>query len=471
MSLRSRLSTSARVALAVTAVLVLGVSAVSAVAYFRITDRLRSDLDRSLLRESEAFSAAIERPASDTRDLTATTRSYIEARSASYSSSHPILLVRFSGGHVLSNSEVRVDRATANMPALDPAKASRAFIDFTWQGEAYRAATVPVRDATGTPVAVFEAALPVGPTADIATQLLLTLAVTGGLVVIAGAALSAVVARASLGPLRRAAASAERIGMSTLTDRVGYDGPDDEAGKLVAAINAMLDRLEAAFAEQRRFVADASHELRTPLAVVSGHLELLADPRLTGPERDEEIALLADETARMRRLVEDLLALARLDVESGTKHQPLEVRVLLEEAAARCRVLGECVIDVQSPDGLWVAGDPDQLMQAVVNLTGNAATYAGSGAHITLAAVGDGSWVSITVRDDGPGFRPEDLPRVFDRFYRSQGPRSAGTGGSGLGLAIVARLVELHGGTVSASNGPGGGASVTMRLPKIAPPR
>jgi signal transduction histidine kinase len=187
-------------------------------------------------------------------------------------------------------------------------------------------------------------------------------------------------------------------------------------------------------------------------------------------ERAEELAVVSDEVARMGRLVDDLLALARLDAGPGSAKQPLEVSSLLQEAAARGRMLGERSIVWKSQPDLWVAADPDQLTAALLNLVSNAVAHTGLGSHIALEASGGKAAVEITISDDGPGIRAEDLGRVFDRFYRAAGPRPGASGGSGLGLAITKRLVQMNGGTIFAANRPEGGAVFTLGLPRIAPP-
>jgi len=242
------------------------------------------------------------------------------------------------------------------------------------------------------------------------------------------------------------------------------------AAGLGSAANPWLDRLEGAFGGQRRFTADASHELRTPLAVISGHLDMLREVEMDEMERDEELALISDEVARMGRLVDDLLALARLEAGAAMHRQPLEVCSLLQEAAARGRGLGDRTIDVSASSNLWVDGDPDQLMQAFLNLVGNAVAHTVDGGRITLTATGDDRRVSILVGDDGPGIRAEELSRVFDRFYRAMGRRSGEGGGSGLGLAIPKRPNRLPRGTIPASNRPPGGPVLPIRLPRIPEP-
>jgi two-component system OmpR family sensor kinase len=471
-SRRDRLSTSARVALTVTVVLALGVTALSSIAYFSVGQRLRTDLDRTLLRETEAFAAAIGDGATKDPafDLRTAARAYLETRSAAASTSRPILLVRLPSGRVVSNSDLRLEAAAVNRPSLDTTTSVRGYIEFDYDNETYRAAVVPIKDGGGISIGVFEAALPLAPSRELSAQLLRILAVASTFVVLLGGLLSAMAARTSLAPLRHASETAGRITQARLAERIAYSGPSDEVGCLVAAVNAMLDRLESAFREQRRFLADASHELRTPLAIVSGHIEIVNREDLAPEERAEELALVADEVARMGRLVDDMLALARLETGAARPFQLLEVKTLLQEAAGRGRVLGERRFRVESEADLWVYGEPDQLMQALLNLINNAVAHTDERSEITLTASGTKETVGIGVADEGRGIRPEDLDRVFDRFFRASGTRGVG-GGSGLGLAIVKRLVEMHGGVVEAENRTLGGAIFTITLPRAEEPQ
>jgi two-component system sensor histidine kinase BaeS len=169
--------------------------------------------------------------------------------------------------------------------------------------------------------------------------------------------------------------------------------------------------------------------------------------------------------------VDDLLALARLDSRQLRPFQLLDVATLAEEAVVRARAIGGPTIVNDVPGGLWVSGDPDQLDQALLNLMRNAITHTPVAGTVTVSARVEGDNVVISIRDTGAGIRTEDLPRLFDRFYRSQGPRAATSGGSGLGLAITKRLVELHQGTIEAHNAVGGGAIFTLRLRKQSAPK
>jgi len=252
--------------------------------------------------------------------------------------------------------------------------------------------------------------------------------------------------------------------------RIDYDGPPDELGSLAESLNAMLDRLERSYADQRRFVADASHELRTPVAIMRGNIELLRGGKLSDADSVESLEMLDTESKRMTRLLDELLSLARLE---GSRHefQLLDVRTLLEEGAARARRLGDRVLTVECAGGIWINGDPDLLDQALVNVLRNAVAHTRDGGHITLSCDASPIQVLLSVTDDGPGIPQPDLDRIFDRFYRAQGPRPGDSGGAGLGLAIAKRLIDLHAGQMSAVNVQPTGARFTIALPRMAPPR
>ena len=464
-----------RVALAVTLALAAGVGALIALAYGIVNNDLAANVDQQLLHEADAYAAAVGSKQADRQlaGLLESSRAYLSARGRRPSSYAPILLVKFADGRVVSNSEIAIEQASGSAAALDFSKPARAFGTVPFEGDVYRTATVPVFDARGKVIAVFQAALSVRPQNQIAMQVGYALVLTGLAIVLVGGSLSAFVARASLAPLHDVARTAEAIGQRSLSRRVEYAGPNDDVGRMVSAFNGMLGRLESAFGEQRRFVADASHELRTPLTIVRGHLDVLAasaGSELSGEQR-ETLELVSDELARMSRLVEDLLALARLETgQPRREHQLVEVCSLARDALDKARPLGERRFEHSGDSLLWVLGDEDQLLQALLNLLSNAVAHTQPDGHVRSTCGRTGSAIVVEIADDGPGIPPDDIPRVFDRFYRSRGPRPADTGGSGLGLAITRRLVELHGGTVSAANRPQGGAVFTVTLPAAPAP-
>ena len=179
--------------------------------------------------------------------------------------------------------------------------------------------------------------------------------------------------------------------------------------------------------------------------------------------------MIEAESLRMSRLLDELLSLARLEG-AGHTFQPLEVRTLMDETAARARALGNRTFTVVGPSGLWVQGNPDLLDQALLNVMRNAIAHTKDGGHIALSCSALGEYVRIAVTDDGPGIPPGELARIFDRFFRTMGPRPSDTGGAGLGLAIAKRLVDLHAGNIYAENVEGAGARFTIDLPRTPDP-
>jgi two-component system OmpR family sensor kinase len=275
------------------------------------------------------------------------------------------------------------------------------------------------------------------------------------------------VARGALIPVERMRAQAASIGHGDLSQRLPAPGTHDELDRLAETLNDLLDRLEGALERERRIVGDASHELRTPIAV----LRTRVDVALRGEQDQSRLrAALEDasrDAARLSRLADDLLVLARADQgQLPLRPQPLDVQDLLEEAIARHHtaaaeagrrlVLGQLI-----DGGSVVLADPDRSAQALDNLIVNALHH-GAGA-VELIAVREGDHVALSVRDHGDGFPPEFLPRALERFSQAGGETAAG--GSGLGLAIAAALVRAQGGEARAANIAGGGAVVTITLP------
>ena len=242
----------------------------------------------------------------------------------------------------------------------------------------------------------------------------------------------------------------------------------DEIRSLAVTLNDMLDRLEAAFEHERRFLADASHELRTPLALLRAELEFALRRPRTRPELEAAVRSAAEETERLSRLAEDLLLMARADQgRLPVRAEPLPVEELLERLrdrfAARTIETGRAIRVETAPDDERVAGDPLRIEQALGNLVANAFEH-GAGDITLRAGPVDGS-VELHVLDEGHGFSPEFVDRAFDRFSRADEARAAG--GVGLGLAIVDLIARAHGGSAHAANRSGGGADVWIALPLV----
>ena len=282
----------------------------------------------------------------------------------------------------------------------------------------------------------------------------------------------------ALQPLRRVTETAEAIAGGDLEQRAHLAHSHDEVGRLGEAFDAMVDRMQAAMAEtaaseerMRRFLADASHELRTPATVLRGASQVLVrqgaygQPELLAPLRD-----MHEEAIRLSRLVDDLLTLSRLDAGQQMAPQPVAVRRFLNEFVERYGSVWPnrtIHLDVGGLDGTRAHVDPEALRRMLTNLVDNAARYSRAGGAITIAGKPAASTIAIDVSDEGPGLRPEDARRVFDRFYRANKSRSRDSGGTGLGLAIVHGLVEQSGGKIDMETGPDRGTTVTVILPRV----
>src|SRR3954452_17840332 len=268
--------------------------------------------------------------------------------------------------------------------------------------------------------------------------------------------------------------TAGAIAGGDLSHRVESTDPRTEVGRVGIALNAMLDRLESAFAARqaseerlRRFLADASHELRTPLASIRGYAELFRMGAATSPaDTAKAMRRIEDEAARMGVLVEDLLTLARLDQVADAPHTEVDLARLVGDAVDDARATAPDREISRAVEGeTTVLGDAHQLRQVLANLVRNALVHTPDGAPVEVTARRDGDEVCLEVRDHGPGLPTDDPDEIFERFWRSEGGRVRGRGGAGLGLAIVAGIVDAHRGTVRAGNAPGGGASFVVRLP------
>ena len=294
-----------------------------------------------------------------------------------------------------------------------------------------------------------------------------TMAVAGGvaLAVIAGALL---LSRAVLRPVRAMTGAAKGLGEGDLGRRVPVSGRD-EIAQLGGAFNRMADSIQAGEERQRRLTGDIAHELRTPLANLRGYLEALRDGVVE--PTPELLDSLHREALLQQRIVDDLQDLALAEAGALTYH-PTEVdlRELLEAGRRAHHAAAETVgvaLRVEAPtSGVRVTADADRLRQVVGNLVGNALRATPSGGSVTLAVVGRGELAVVEVRDTGVGIAAEDLPHLFDRFWRADASRGRATGGSGLGLSIARQIVTDHRGTIGVRSEVGTGTTFTIALPR-----
>jgi len=301
---------------------------------------------------------------------------------------------------------------------------------------------------------------PLGPTTHALARIRFWILFVGAIGIAIAAGLAALVATAALRPVRRLTAAAENVASTgNLNERVDVKS-DDELGRLATQFNAMLAALESSVGAQRRLVADASQELRTPLTAARTNVELLREGKLPETEQQHALDEAAIELDALTKLLADLVELARGE-ERKLRLEDVQLDDLVASSVERAQARAPQVTFVTALSPTHVQADPVLLERAVSNLLDNAVKYSPAGAPIEVA-VRSGE---VIVTDHGPGIAEEDLPRVFDRFYRAATARSKP--GAGLGLAIVREAAEAHGGTATAESS-STGARFSLALPTTA---
>ncbi len=370
---------------------------------------------------------------------------------------------------------------SANVPelgqAFDPDQLEdrvRTFSTVNLNGSHLRVLTVPVwTGADEHVVGYLQLATSLSPV-DQAQRLLLIVLIGGGLssLIIAGL-VGWTTAGAALRPLDRVTETALQITRADdLSRRIPVIGPArDEVGRLILAFNETLERLERLFEIQRRFLADVSHELRTPLTAIRGNLDLL---RRLSPVDRESMGAIDSEVERMTRLVNDLLILAQ--AESGRlplAHDAVELDTLLLDVYKEGKTLaqGKVVLRIGREDQVRVIGDRDRLKQVLLNILSNAIQYTPRGGQVDIGLARVGEWARLTVTDTGSGIHADDLPHVFERFYRADSSRQRSRGGgAGLGLSIAYWITRSHGGNLEVASEPGEGTTFSVWLPRALDP-
>ena len=274
----------------------------------------------------------------------------------------------------------------------------------------------------------------------------------------------------TLKPLKAITETAEQINRADdLSRRIPYSGDEsDEIGNLVGSFNQTLERLEALFTSQQRLLADVSHELRTPLTVIKGNVDLMRRMKVLD---DESLTSIDQEAGRLTRLVGGLLMLAQAESGRLTLNIKLvELDLLLTEVFQEMSVLGRNKVHVHlnDIDQCLVNGDRDRLKQVLINLAANAIQYTPQGGDVFLSLEKIGEQARIICRDTGPGIPAEDLPHIFERFYRAEKSRTRGkTSGFGLGLSIAHWIIEHHGGRIEVESKEGKGTTFAIWLPVL----
>jgi two-component system OmpR family sensor kinase len=351
------------------------------------------------------------------------------------------------------------------------ARGSSSYTTRTVAGEHLRIFTTPLQ-VGGATVAVLQVARATTVLDETRRLLALTLLVSGAGGLVLALVLGWWLAGLALAPVRRVTQTAREIALSGEPNRrLSYRGPNDELGALSATFNTMLDRLSTVLAAQRRFVADASHELRTPMTTLRLNIHaLLHDPNDDPVERRAALSEMADEMDRLSRLVSGLLELARADAGRPPTREVVPLDEVVREVIHKLEPLADGRLRLERLDPVELRGSRDGLRQVALILLDNALKFSPPGApvRVSLATSREPRQVVLTVADQGIGIAPEDMPHLFERFYRSAAARQ--TSGTGLGLAIARTIVEEHGGAIDVTSAPGQGATFRVTLPLSGQP-
>ena len=443
----------ARLTLVAAAAVALAVVAASVAVYFVVRNTLYSQVDSRLQNRAEDIT---QRPGLQLAQAPGG-NTYIRLPRGILGSDGYIQIVRADGTKFLTFDET--EPLPVPQRALETARTGDGtfFVDSKIGNADVRVYTTPVQDFNGTSYAlqIAQSLDSVSNTLETVTLFLIIIALGGiGIAV----ALGLLVSRAALAPVTRLTDATERVASTQdLSERIDSGGRD-ELSRLAASFNTMLGALEESTLARRQLVADASHELRTPLTSLRTNIEVLASDRVLPPgERERLLSDVVEQLGEMTNLISELIELARGE-EPPKKLEDVRLDLVAAEAVERTRRNRPGISFKTDLEESLVHGVPATLDRAVGNLLDNAAKWSPAGGEVEIAVHGG----EVTVRDHGPGIDDEDLPYVFDRFYRARSAR--GLPGSGLGLAIVKQVAEAHGGTVVAERPEGGGTLMRFTL-------
>jgi two-component system, OmpR family, sensor kinase len=387
------------------------------------------------------------------------------APTGSYAELHDATGALVTGGRV----QVGSTESTPDLTGTLPARGKIMTVGSETGSGSWRLTTA---DAFGQPGYTVVVALPDANVTRSLNRLVLIEALSGLALLTAVASGAWFILRRGLRPLENMAESARSINAGDLSQRVAPADGRSEVGQLGLALNTMLGEIEQSFTERdateqrlRRFLSDVSHELRTPLTSIQGFAELFR-LGINNDHVDQGVIMrrIEQESARMKRLVEDLLLLARLDETRPVDRQSVDLSVLAADACSDAAATDPTrQISLDAPDPVVVADDRDHLRQAIANLVANALKHTPDGTALEVRAGIDGQTATIIIRDHGPGLTEEALAHVFDRFWQADTARVGS--GAGLGLSIVSAIAHEHGGTATVANHPEGGAIFTLTLP------
>lgn len=440
-----------RVAYLTTIAVAIAVAGTGVAGYVTLRYSLYSALDTELTEIATSLTMPV---ASDIRSLGGLTERALRAGNVSVAavrSDGKISFVPDEHTHlVLGPHEIAIAKVHSGTSA-------RSGVDTN--GLDYRIVAVPIEGLADYALVLGR---PLQATDNILSSLWVALFIFGAAGVAVAFAAGTAVARSSLRPVRQLSAAVEHVTETEQLDPITVTGTSDDITRLADAFNRMLRSLESSRERQQRLIADAGHELRTPLTSLRTNIELLAADATTGMlKADDRVEILGDVSAQLAEfttLIGDLVQLARDEVVAASP-EPVDFRDVVNAAIDRVRRRGKGLIFDVELNPLYVIGEADTLERAITNLLDNAVKWSPPGGTIRVQLEGD----RLRVADQGPGIAEGDLPRVFDRFFRSEASRN--TPGTGLGLSIVAQTVARHGGWVTAGRSAQGGAEFTISLP------
>jgi heavy metal sensor kinase len=297
----------------------------------------------------------------------------------------------------------------------------------------------------------------------------LNLTIAGGLILLVGLAGGGWLVNRALRPVSEISATAVKISAGDLSQRINPSETESELGQLAAVLNSTFARLEAAFAQQKQFASDAAHELRTPVSVILTQTQTSLNRERDAESYKQTVAACQRAAQRMRKLIESLLELARFDAgQEVLNRASFDLAQTVADSVEMVQPLAEefqvkLISELSSTE---ITGDAGRLGQVVTNLLSNAIQYNQPGGEVRVQLTSRDGLAVLTVADTGQGIAPEDLPRVFERFYRADSSRTGG-GNAGLGLSICKAIVEAHGGTIEVASEKGKGSVFTVQLPAV----
>ena len=460
----------AQLAIAIAAVMALGVGVSFLAVYSATGSRLRAQIDSQLRTQvSEWRQSTAQTDLSTPAALERAATRFIAAQR--YHAESLLIVIRGAGGQTVTNNpgllareEARERSAPEATGLLDsPDGLSTASVA---EAGGMRVLTTPLKFGSRT-VGTLRVANPLTPVQQAQTSLRRAFFVVGAFALLVAIAVGLGLAHLIAAPLRRMARVAAAVDAGDLSVRAGAVAARGEVGVLSDAFDHMLDRLERAFKRQRDFVSDASHELRTPLSVIRAQVELL-DRETDERNRHESTVTLLRRLDQLDRLVGDMLTLASAEAGQLIEPQAIDLHDYFEDLRRDLPLFGDRDFHLVAVRGtLWA--DPDRLTQVLRNLVRNAVAHTESGDRISILARAHDSRLEISVSDTGPGIPPDKLERIFERFHRVDGGRSRDPGGSGLGLAIARAIIEAHGGSIRAESFPGEGATLRIDVPGYRP--